>query len=49
MLLVTEAGGHVTGWPGDTDQPLATGRVLASNGRIHAALETLIAGHVAEL
>jgi len=49
MLLVTEAGGRVTGWPGDTDDPLATGRVLASNGRIHAALETLIAGHVAEL
>jgi myo-inositol-1(or 4)-monophosphatase len=49
MLLVTEAGGHVTGWPGDTDQPLATGRVLASNGRIHDPLTKLIAGHVAEL
>ncbi|HEU4454677.1 MAG TPA: inositol monophosphatase family protein [Longimicrobium sp.] len=49
MLLVAEAGGRVTGWPGDEGEPLATGRVLASNGRIHAALAELIAGHVAEL
>ena len=49
MLLVTEAGGRVTGWPGDGAGPLATGRVLASNGRIHAALAELIAGHVVEL
>jgi myo-inositol-1(or 4)-monophosphatase len=32
MLLVQEAGGRVTGWPGDADSPLHTGRVLASTG-----------------
>jgi myo-inositol-1(or 4)-monophosphatase len=41
ILLVTEAGGRVTGWPGDTAPPLATGRILASNGRIHGDLEAL--------
>jgi len=41
ILLVTEAGGRVTGWPGDTEPPLATGRILASNARIHAELEAL--------
>jgi myo-inositol-1(or 4)-monophosphatase len=41
ILLVTEAGGRVTGWPGDADPPLVTGRILASNGRIHADLEAL--------
>ncbi|MBV9775254.1 MAG: inositol monophosphatase [Gemmatimonadetes bacterium] len=39
MLLVTEAGGRVTGWPGDGREPLESGRVLASNGRIHGWLE----------
>src|SRR5205085_2028821 len=42
ILLVTEAGGRVTGWPGDRDPPLATGRILASNGHVHAALEELV-------
>ncbi len=46
ILLVTEAGGVVTGWPGDTDEPLATGRVLASNGRIHGWLQALAARYV---
>lgn len=49
MLLVTEAGGRVTGWPGDDEEPLWSGRVLATNGRVHGALESLTAGYVAEL
>jgi myo-inositol-1(or 4)-monophosphatase len=43
ILLVTEAGGRVTGWPGDVDPPLVTGRVLATNARIHPELESLAA------
>jgi myo-inositol-1(or 4)-monophosphatase len=42
LLLVSEAGGRVTGWPGDTQPPLRSGRVLASNGRVHAWLEELV-------
>jgi myo-inositol-1(or 4)-monophosphatase len=42
LLLVSEAGGRVTGWPGDAQQPLRSGRVLASNGRVHAWLEELV-------
>jgi myo-inositol-1(or 4)-monophosphatase len=49
MLLVREAGGRVTGWPGDPAPPLATGRVLASNGRIHDWLQALAARHVAAI
>jgi myo-inositol-1(or 4)-monophosphatase len=49
MLLVTEAGGRVTGWPGDREPPLATGRILASNGRMHTALEALTAKWVDRL
>lgn len=49
LLLVHEAGGLVTGWPGDGDEPLVTGRVLASNGRIHDWLQQLTAEHVARL
>jgi myo-inositol-1(or 4)-monophosphatase len=45
MLLVTEAGGRVTGWPGDTRPPLETGRVLASNGRIHDWLHEMVGRH----
>lgn len=41
VLLVTEAGGRVSGWPGDTASPVATGRILASNGRIHDELAAL--------
>jgi myo-inositol-1(or 4)-monophosphatase len=49
MLLVAEAGGRVTGWPGDADPPLHTGRVLATNGRIHGWLQALTAKHLPKL
>ena len=49
MLLVAEAGGRVTGWPGDADPPLHTGRILASNGRIHGWMERLAAKHLPRL
>ncbi len=49
ILLVTEAGGRVTGWPGDADEPLQSGRVLATNGGIHAWLRGLVEGYVAGL
>ena len=49
MLLVAEAGGRVTGWPGDARPPLETGRILASNGRIHSWLEDLTARHLPRL
>jgi myo-inositol-1(or 4)-monophosphatase len=39
LVLVSEAGGRVTGWPGDADPPLRSGRVVASNGRVHAWLD----------
>ncbi|MBB4639122.1 inositol monophosphatase family protein [Longimicrobium terrae] len=49
MLLVTEAGGRVSGWPGDEGLPLHTGRVLATNGRIHDWLAELTGAHVGGL
>jgi myo-inositol-1(or 4)-monophosphatase len=49
MLIVQEAGGRVTGWPGDADPPLHSGRVLATNGRIHPWLEALTARHLPRL
>jgi myo-inositol-1(or 4)-monophosphatase len=49
MLLVTEAGGRVTGWPGDALPPLESGRVLATNGRIHDWIEDLVGRHAAAL
>lgn len=49
MLLVHEAGGRVTGWPGDAHPPLHTGRVLASNGRIHGWMEQLASTHLPRL
>jgi len=49
ILLVTEAGGRVSGWPGDTEPPMVTGRVLASNGRIHEGLEELTARWVGRI
>lgn len=45
-LLVLEAGGVVTGWPGDRVAPLESGRVLASNGAIHRWLEELTGKYV---
>jgi myo-inositol-1(or 4)-monophosphatase len=49
IVLVTEAGGRVTGWPGETADPLSTGRVLASNGCIHGWLQEITAAHLASL
>lgn len=45
LLLVEEAGGRVGGWPGDADRPLTTGRVIATNGRVHGWLEEKVAAH----
>jgi myo-inositol-1(or 4)-monophosphatase len=42
MLLVREAGGRVGGWPGDAEDPLVSGRILASNARIHGFMEALV-------
>ncbi|HEY0037363.1 MAG TPA: inositol monophosphatase family protein [Longimicrobium sp.] len=49
LLLVTEAGGRVSGWPGDVEEPLVTGRVLASNGGIHEWLAEVTGRWVGEL
>jgi len=49
MLLVSEAGGRVSGWPGDDRGPLETGRVLASNARVHDWLSDRIESHVPPL
>lgn len=49
MLLVTEAGGRMDGWPGDERGPLETGRVLASNGRIHGWLEGVVGRYAGQL
>jgi myo-inositol-1(or 4)-monophosphatase len=49
VVMVLEAGGRVTGWPGDTDDAVATGRVLATNGRIHGWMQALAAAHVGRL
>jgi myo-inositol-1(or 4)-monophosphatase len=44
ILLVSEAGGRVTAWPGDTRPPLQSGRVLATNGALHGWTEGLLSG-----
>jgi myo-inositol-1(or 4)-monophosphatase len=49
VLLVQEAGGKVSGWPGDREPPIHTGRVIASNGAIHAWMEKLIGKYVPAL
>ncbi|MEX2570834.1 MAG: inositol monophosphatase family protein [Gemmatimonadota bacterium] len=49
ILLVLEAGGVVSGWPGDTEPPLETGRILATNGAVHRWLEETVARHVPRL
>lgn len=41
MLLVTEAGGHISGWPGDKSPPLDSGRIIASNGRLHEWIQAV--------
>lgn len=49
LILVQEAGGQVSGWPGDREPPLRTGRVLASNGLVHAWLEDRVRKYVPPL
>ena len=42
VLLVEEAGGKVTGWPGDAQGPLVTGNIIASCPALyHGVYETL--------
>jgi myo-inositol-1(or 4)-monophosphatase len=48
ILLVREAGGRVSGWPGDAAEPLESGRVIASNGRLHGWVEEMV-GRYGEL
>lgn len=49
LLLVTEAGGVVSGWAGDEAPPLTSGRILASNGKIHPWLAEVTGGFVPPL
>lgn len=49
ILLVQEAGGEVSGWPGDDEEPLGSGRILASNGRVHAQLQEVAGKYVPPL
>lgn len=49
MLLVEEAGGRVSGWPGDREPPLSTGRVLASNSATHPWLAERVARYAPPL
>ncbi len=47
ILLVHEAGGRVTGWQGDADDPIDSGRIIATNGRIHSWLARVTAPYAA--
>lgn len=49
ILLVTESGGRISGWPGDAAPPLDTGRVLATNGAVHDWLAEQTARHTPPL
>jgi len=49
ILLVGEAGGVVSGWPGDIASPLETGRIVASNGHVHSWLLDTTGGFVPPL
>jgi myo-inositol-1(or 4)-monophosphatase len=49
IVLVEEAGGRVSGWPGDSAPPIRTGRVLASNGPLHPWLEARVSGYATGL
>jgi myo-inositol-1(or 4)-monophosphatase len=49
ILLVEEAGGTTSGWPGDRSPAVETGRILASNGRIHEDLTRTVAEYVPPL
>jgi myo-inositol-1(or 4)-monophosphatase len=42
IVLVTEAGGQVSGWPGDAAAALESGRIVASNGTLHPWLEGVL-------
>lgn len=42
-VILTEAGGRLSGW-GAKEDGLATGNILASNGKLHEALRTIING-----
>lgn len=42
VLIVREAGGQVSGFPSEADA-LHTGNVLASNGLLHCAIESIVA------
>lgn len=49
LLLITEAGGTIGGWPGDRDPPLGTGRLLCSNGKVHGWLEEKVGRYAGKL
>jgi myo-inositol-1(or 4)-monophosphatase len=49
VLLVEEAGGRVSGWRGDVEGPVDTGRILASNGKIQDWLHETTGRYVPEL
>jgi myo-inositol-1(or 4)-monophosphatase len=49
VLLVEEAGGCCGGWRGDLRGPVESGRVLASNGRLHRWLEETTGRYVPPL
>lgn len=49
ILLVQEAGGEVSGWSGDEEGPLSSGRILATNGRVHAQLQEVAGRYVPPL
>jgi myo-inositol-1(or 4)-monophosphatase len=49
LAIVREAGGVVSGMPGDGEPPVHSGRVIASNGRVHHWLESRIEPYLAGL
>jgi myo-inositol-1(or 4)-monophosphatase len=49
LLLVAEAGGRVSGFPGDSQPSLVTGRIIATNGHIHDAVTAALQAHVRRL
>ena len=49
ILLVTEAGGKVTAFPGDVRPAIESGRIIATNRRIHESLTARAAEFVERL
>ena len=49
VLLVEEAGGRTSGWRDDREGPVDSGRILATNGRIHDWLQETTGRYVPEL